>query len=125
TRTEDRTEVRQAAVRIDPDIEFAERDLPARAAFLPNDPLRVSGNESHLAAIQAPQAWDLTAGAANVVVAVLDSGINAAPPEFAGRVLPGYDFVSNDSDPADDFGHGTAVAGTIVAAGNNGLGVAG
>src|SRR6267142_1623630 len=64
-------------------------------------------------------------GGANTIVAVLDSGITAAHPEFAGRILPGYDFVFNDNDPADDFGHGTAVAGTIVAAGNNGLGVAG
>src|SRR5207248_11531480 len=74
--SEDRTEAVLAALRSDPDIEFAERDFLARAAFLPNDPLLVSGNEWHLAAIQAPQAWDLTAGAANVVVAVLDSGIN-------------------------------------------------
>ncbi len=122
---ENRTEAVLAALRSDADIEFAERDFVAQAAFVPNDPLVVSGSEWHLATIQAPQAWDITVGGTNTIVAVLDSGINAAHPEFAGRILPGYDFVFNDNDPADDFGHGTAVAGTIVADGNNGMGVAG
>ena len=122
---ENRTEAVLAALRQDADIEFAERDFVAQAAFVPNDPLVVSGSEWHLATIHAPEAWDITMGGTNTIVAVLDSGINAAHPEFAGRVLPGYDFVSNDTDPTDDFGHGTAVAGTIMAAGNNGIGVAG
>ncbi|MEY2430056.1 MAG: thermitase [Verrucomicrobiota bacterium] len=122
---ESRTEAVLAALRSDADIEFAERDFVAQAAFVPNDPLVVSGSEWHLATIHAPEAWDITMGGTNTIVAVLDSGINAAHPEFAGRLLPGYDFVSNDNDPSDDFGHGTAVAGTIVADGNNGMGVAG
>jgi len=46
-------------------------------------------------------------------------------PDLAGRILAGYDFVGNHADPVDDYGHGTAVAGTIVASGNNGLGWAG
>ena len=108
-----------------PDIEFTERDYIAQAAYVPNDPYIVSGNEWHLAKIQALQAWDVTTGRSNVVVAVLDTGVNASHPDLVGRILPGYDFVWNDSDPSDDFGHGTAVAGTIVAAGNNGIGVAG
>jgi len=112
-------------LRNDPDIEFAERDGIARAAFVPNDSYVVSGNEWHLQKIQAPQAWDYTAGTPGSIIAILDSGINSAHPDLIGRILPGYDFVSNDSDPADDFGHGTAVAGTAVAAGNNALGVAG
>jgi subtilisin family serine protease len=123
--SESRAEAVLAALRRDPDIEFAERDGIARAAFVPNDAYVTSGREWHLAKIQAPQAWDTTAGAADVVVAILDSGINAAHPDLARRVLPGYDFVSNDSDPSDDFGHGTAVAGVVVAAGNNRIGVAG
>lgn len=113
------------ALRNDPEIEFAERDGVARAAFLPNDAYVASGDEWHLQRIQAPQAWDYSAGAPGTIIAILDSGINSAHPDLAGRVLPGYDFVSNDSDPADDFGHGTAVAGTAVAAGNNNIGVAG
>src|SRR5437773_5890907 len=114
-----------AALKRDPGIEFAERDYVAQAAFMPNDALVVAGSEWHLAKIQAPLAWNVTTGTSNIVVALLDSGINAAHPDLAGKILPGYDFVWNDSDPADDFGHGTAVAGVVAAAGNNGVGVAG
>ena len=122
---ESRTEAVLAALQSDPDIEFAERDYMARVAFVPNDPLVVSGDEWHVQKIQAPQAWDITVGNPAAIVAILDSGIMASHPEFAGRILPGYDFVSNDTNTTDDFGHGTAVAGIIVAAGNNAVGVAG
>ncbi|MBI3852785.1 MAG: S8 family serine peptidase [Verrucomicrobia bacterium] len=123
--SEDKAEALLTGLRNNPDIEFAERDFIAQAAYVPNDTYVVSGSEWHLAKIQAMQAWDVTMGRSNVIVAVLDSGVNRAHPDLLGRILPGYDFVSGDNDPADDFGHGTAVAGTIVAAGNNGVGVAG
>ena len=121
----ERTESVLAELQNDPDIEFAERDYIAQACLVPNDPFVVSGDEWHLAKIQALPAWDFTIGASNVLIAVLDSGVNAAHPDLAGRLLPGYDFVNNDFTPSDDFGHGTAVAGTLVANGNNNLGVAG
>ena len=114
-----------AQLRRDPRIEFAERDYLAEAAFTPNDPHLLNGNAWHHAKIQAPAAWDTTTGSSNVIVAVLDSGVNAAHPDLAARLVPGYDFVWGDADPADDFGHGTAVAGVVAAAGNNGIGVAG
>ncbi|MEK7706813.1 MAG: S8 family serine peptidase, partial [Verrucomicrobiota bacterium] len=114
-----------AELQRDPTIEFAERDYLAEAAFVPNDPYVVAGSEWHLERIQAPQAWNISFGSSNVVVAVLDSGINAAHPDLSDQTLPGYDFVWGDNDPADDFGHGTAVAGVIAAAGNNFIGVAG
>lgn len=114
-----------ATLRNDPDIEFAERDFIAQAAYLPNDPLVTSGSEWHLAQIAAPQAWDFTTGTKSTLVAVLDSGIAALQPDLVNQIVPGYDFVNGDSDPTDDFGHGTAVAGTIAAAGNNSTGVAG
>ena len=114
-----------ASLRKDPDIEFAERDYLAKAAFVPNDPYVSSGSEWHLAKIQAPEAWNLNTGSTNTVIAILDSGINPAHPDLQGQTLSGYDFVNNSNAPIDDFGHGTAVAGVIVAAGNNGLGVVG
>ena len=52
---------------------------------------------------------------AGVHVYVLDSGIYAGHPEFGGRVTGGWDFVDNDSDPSDEYGHGTWVAGVIGA----------
>jgi hypothetical protein len=60
-----------------------------------------------------------------VIVAILDTGLDLNHPEFAGRILPGYDFVNNDADPTDDHGHGTHVAGIAVAGINNGIGMAG
>lgn len=113
------------ALRNDPDIEFAEPDPIVHVSFSPNDPYVVSGQEWHLARLGAQQAWDLTTGSSNVVVAVLDSGANGAHPDLAGRLLDGYNFVANTTNWADDLGHGTAVAGTISAVANNQLGVAG
>jgi hypothetical protein len=75
--------------------------------------------------VQAPLAWELTVGVPAVVVAVIDSGIDLAHPEFTGRLQDGFDYVDWDTTPQDQYGHGTHVAGVIAAAGNNGLGVAG
>jgi len=78
--------------------------------------------------IRAPEAWDITTGSASVVVAVVDTGVDYTHPELAGRMWTdgsghfGYDFVSNDTDPKDECGHGTHVAGTIAAEINNGAG---
>lgn len=110
-------------LRKDPAIEFAEPDYIATASFVPNDSL--IANEWHLNKIAASAAWAVTQGTSNIIVAVLDSGVNAAHPDLAGELLPGYNFVWNNANPDDDFGHGTAVTGSIVAAGNNGAGVAG
>ena len=75
--------------------------------------------------IDTDLAWDITQGDPNLIVAVLDSGLKMNHPEFAGRLVPGYDFANNDSDPSDDHGHGTNVAGIILAKGNNSIGYAG
>jgi subtilisin family serine protease len=72
-----------------------------------------------------PKAWDVTRGSSRVVVAVVDTGVDANQPDLRGAVLPGYDFINSDSDPSDDHGHGTAVAGVIAARADNRLGGAG
>lgn len=89
----------------------------------PNDPRY--REQWHYPQISAPQAWNLTTGATDRVVAVVDSGLDVLHPEFAGRVVPGYDFVSNTTAMTDPHGHGTHVAGTVGAATNNNIGVAG
>ena len=113
-----------AALSNNPNIEFAEPDYIANIILTPNDPY-YSAYQWHLPKVSAPSAWDTTTGSSAVTVAVVDSGVQANHPDLVGRVLAGYDFVNNDSDPADDNGHGTAVAGVAAAKGNDGIGVAG
>lgn len=75
--------------------------------------------------IEAPQAWQVTRGDKQLVIAVVDTGVDPDHPEFAGRVLRGYNVVAPHMSSADDNGHGTAVAGLIAARGANNRGFAG
>lgn len=106
-----------------PYIDFAQPHYESSVFVTPNDPYypQMWGLEK----ISMPQAWDITTGSQNIVVAVIDSGIDMNHPEFAGRIVGGYDFIQNDAIPDDELGHGTHVAGTIGAIGNNALGVVG
>ncbi len=92
-------------------------------AAAPDDPLWTAqwGPE----AIGARAAWAYTRGRAEIVVAVLDTGVDLAHPDLAGRLVPGTDVGAGDSDPTDENGHGTSVAGIIAAASGNGLGISG
>jgi subtilisin family serine protease len=72
-----------------------------------------------------PRAWDVTQGSSRIVVAVIDTGVDAKHPDLRGALVHGWDFVNNDADPSDDHGHGTAVAGVIAARSNNHAGGAG
>ncbi len=101
-------------------------DVLDYGVFTPNDP--DYGNATIVYApqqINAPAAWDSTRGDPNLILAVIDTGIDFSHPEFAGRILPGYDFVNKDADPSDDNGHGTHVAGIAAAGMDNALGMAG
>src|SRR5207253_405036 len=103
-------------------IEFVEPDylLPPNAT--PNDTYYSS--QWHLPRIQAPQAWDISTGASSVILAILDTGIDATHPDLAPKLVAGWNFYDNNSDTTEVYPHGTAVAGTAAALGNNGLGVA-
>lgn len=105
-----------------PHIKFAEVDgLVGATATTPNDPK--FANQWHWAKIQAPAAWDFSQGS-GVTVAVLDSGVEPTHPDLQGKLLPGWNVVSKNTTTTDTRGHGTAVAGVIGAASNNGAGVA-
>ena len=93
--------------------------LPA-SAHAAGDPLR--SHQWGLDLVHADAAHAVTTGA-GATVAVVDTGIDAAHPDLAGRILPGFDFVDNDSTPQDGNGHGTHVSGIIAADANNGIGV--
>ncbi|UCC32669.1 MAG: S8 family serine peptidase [Phycisphaerales bacterium] len=101
--------------------------------------------------IDAPEAWDITTGSEAVIVAVIDTGVDYNHPDLAANMwvnagesgdgketdgvdndgngyvddVYGYDFRFDDPDPSDGKGHGTHVAGTIAAVGNNATGVVG
>lgn len=110
-------------------------DAPIRAFAWPfdaspNDPY--FGSQTDLVPIGVAAAWSRSTGSPGTVVAVLDTGIDASNPEFAGRLVPGYNALTgieaapgNGSPTNDDAGHGTHVSGTIAAAANNGSGIAG
>jgi hypothetical protein len=74
--------------------------------------------------INAVNAWDVSTGT-NVIVSILDSGMPLSHPEFAGRLLQGYDYANNDNNPTDDQGHGSNVGSIVGAKGNNGSLMAG
>ncbi|HEY9897815.1 MAG TPA: S8 family serine peptidase [Pantanalinema sp.] len=117
-----------AQLRRDANVIYAEPDYiyhatEIRSQAVTNDPMREQlwGLEK----IQAPQAWDTTRGDAAVTVAVVDTGVDYNHEDLAGQVIKGPDFGNNDNDPMDDQGHGSHVAGTIAALGDNGKGVVG
>lgn len=133
-------------------LRFAEPDFLRTASHVPNDPHiskqwglhNLNGPD-----INAPEAWDITRGSAEVCVALLDSGVDYKHPDLAANIwknprekagskldeddngyvddVMGWDFVNNDADPNDDtaVSHGTKCAGVLGAAGDNRQGISG
>lgn len=91
--------------------------------YIPNDPSR--GSQYAWDKISAYDGWNLTRGSSNVVIAVVDTGVQLDHPDLATKLVPGYDVIDGDDDPSDGHGHGTHVAGTAAAITNNAIGGAG
>lgn len=107
-------------------VVMVEANAVVTGADLPNDPDLESVERTYgLSVTHALEGWEYTKGSADVLIAVLDTGLNLNHPEFAGRIVPGYDFVNDDSDPMDDNGHGTHASGIVAAGINNGIGMVG
>lgn len=100
-------------------IAFAEPDMLVEPIAVVNDP--DYGRQWHLPLIGAPSAWPYGDGT-GVTVAVLDTGVYPNHPDLSGRVLSGWNTVSNNSDTADINNHGTWVAGVVAAKANNLIG---
>jgi thermitase len=112
-----------AELRSNPAVAYAEPNYLYHADAVPNDPRY--GQLWGLARIKAPAAWNVTTGSPTVTVGVVDTGIATDHLDLAQNAVPGHDFVDGDDDPRDFNGHGTHVAGTIGARGNNALGLVG
>ena len=134
-------------------IRFAEPNWVVQTSVLPNDPLVQDGtqwamrNQASGSDIRAGDGWDIRTEASDVVVAILDSGILETHEDLADNLwtnpnetpgngtdddsngivddIFGYNSITENGLITDDNGHGTHVAGTIGAVGNNGLGVSG
>jgi thermitase len=117
-----------AALRKSPLVEDAREDVLQELYFTPNDAL--FAQLWAMPKIKAQNAWDISRGQ-GIVVAVCDTGIDPSHPDIAGNLWNngsgqfGYDFSDNDPLAADYHGHGTHVAGTVAALGNNTSGVIG
>jgi len=122
-------------------VESASPNYILHALRVPNDSLYRYQWDYEMMSL--PQAWDSTQGSANVIVAVIDTGVLLKHPDLQGKLVQGYDFIAdknialdgngidnNPDDPGDkSLGgstfHGTHVAGTVGALTNNGKGIAG
>ncbi len=139
-----------AHYRAQPNVVYAEPDYLVETQATPSDTQFAALWGLHSGAgvdIDAPEAWNLTTGSTTVVVGVIDTGIDYTHPDLTANVFRnalecngngldddanghvddchGIDTANNDTDPFDDNAHGTHVAGTIGASGNNGVGVVG
>ena len=120
---------------------IAEHDAVSRASSTPNDP-EYDGSASPCTGSLAcwpyqnvglAPAWNATTGSSSVIVAVVDTGVDASHEDLSGAVLTGCNLVSgtitggvcSDTDTGDDNGHGTEAAGLIAARSDNGLGISG
>lgn len=142
-------------------VKFLEPDGLAKPMRQPNDPF--FGDQWHLqnigqfapqtgfgtpgADIKAPGAWDFEIGDQQVIIGIIDTGVDYTHPDLAANIwvnpnetpgngmdddgngfvddFRGWDFGESNNDPMDNDGHGTTVAGAAAAVGNNGIGVSG
>ena len=141
-----------ATLERDSAIEWAEPDFLSQAvkhALRPNDPL-FDPNQWYLKDINVPQAWDITTGSSQVIIAILDDGMDLKHEDLKGALpsntgefpnngidddrngwkddVNGWNFHDDNNDPSPGYlldDHGTQVAGLAAATGNNGKGIAG
>ncbi|MBI2448289.1 S8 family serine peptidase [Candidatus Microgenomates bacterium] len=116
-------------LRSNPNVISKEKDQTAYLSFIPNDPYY--NLQDYWISSNFTKAWDINKGTDNIIVAVIDTGINYLHEDLQSRLWTdnngrfGYDFVNLDDDPMDDHSHGTIVSGIIGASSNNNIGISG
>jgi subtilisin family serine protease len=119
------------ALESNPHVKYAEPNYVYTATYTPNDPS--IGNQWAWGKINAYKAWDWSPyprGSSQTKIAIIDTGVRTDHPDFSALLCPlclskfyyPYDFISNDTVPNDEKGHGTAVAGVAGAVMNNARG---
>ena len=111
----------------DPRVQYAEPNAPVKAFSNDtyfSDQWSLTAPSFGAGGIDAVDAWAQSTGS-GVTVGVADTGVDSTVPDLTGQVLGGYDFVSGDTDPSDEEGHGTHVSGIVAAIKDNNTGVAG
>lgn len=105
-----------------PEVAFVEPDAILEPSAIPDDPDFPA--QWHLPQIKAPEAWDISTGRDALTIAILDTGVDSTHPDLDSKLVPGWNVWDNSPNTEDYYGHGTKVAGTAAATGNNGAGVA-
>ena len=118
-----------------PAVQKTYQDSPLVEKVEPNIVLRLPqvtpddkyfGDQWGLQKVMVPEAWTITTGSPSVIVAILDTGVDANHPDLVHRIVDGYDIVHQQAGiPEDDQGHGTQMAGIIASEGQNGIGMSG
>ena len=133
----------------DPSVEYAEPNYVYHFCNVPNDPYfsqQWALNQLSDCDIDAPEAWDIETGSSDVIIAVVDSGVDYNHPDLMDNMwinedeildgndtdgngyiddIRGWDFEDDDNDPMDEYGHGTHCSGIAAAVTNNSVGIAG
>jgi len=104
-------------------IAFAELNRRLPPGLIPNDPSYA--NQWFHPKIGDDKAWDITFGSSEIIIAILDTGVDSTHPDLAANIVPGRNIFDGNSNTSDVYGHGTAVAGNAAMVGNNSVGGAG
>jgi type VII secretion-associated serine protease mycosin len=117
---------------VEPDYIFSVPKRRAKAAKAPTRKVMASnlndtliGEQWALTKVGMPRVWQQNTGAPEIIVAVIDTGVDTRHPDLSGNLVRGASVLPGATGPDDDHGHGTHVAGVIAAAGHNGIGIAG
>jgi hypothetical protein len=108
-----------------PYVMHAGPDYLVQLQAVPNDPHYEAGRQWGLERINVPQAWGIAQDSSAIKIAILDSGIDMNHFDLDSKIQGGYDYISDDDNPHNDYYHGNMIALIAAAETNNGQGMAG